>query len=190
MRKGRIFWIRQNLAFSQEDSSAVRLVSEEECRENDPPLTIPVFHFPELQKPSKKKKRFRLSEFIIKTYSDLRRKQQEIDDATYVEQGPGRKRANPHRTTNQLQEFIWSHFYEGLERMCLDQKMRPDAFSIKFIRFATKLPYVLIRNCSSISIYKKPEMESYIFSFLESFMSFTSLTHYHECNIVESFCEY
>lgn len=165
-------------------------MTEEECAQNDSPLTIPTFYFPDLSKSSKKLGKFQISEYILKTYSRLRKKQQEIDDDIFAEQGPGRKRANPYRTTQQLQEFIWNHFYEGLEKMCLDKKMRPDAFSIKFIRFVTKIPYVLIRNCSSISIYKKPEMESYIFSFLESFMSFTSLTHYNECNIVESFCEY
>lgn len=67
---------------------------------------------------------------------------------------------------------------------------RPDAFVIGFIRFAKKLPYFLIENCASKSIYKKPEMESWLNSFMLAYTCFTSLIHYDESNLIQDFVEF
>lgn len=131
-----------------------------------------------------------MSAYILKTCDYLVKRQEAIDEGWFSSSGPGRKRRNPYRKTSELQDLIWNNFYEFLLRQCGKKASRKDAFMTYFLRKVKKLPYFLVRNCSSQSIYKKPEMESFILSFLEAYQAFWALVDYDNFTSVEDFADF
>lgn len=175
-----------------EDEPAVVLVSDEDAA----PKIHPLFLTPpseSLHKTSKlisNKKKFSISAFIHKTSLELIEKQGLIDQGCYHKKGPGRKRANPNRTSSELFTLLWSHMDTKLRRTCTKKLNRTDALTTEFIRFCEKLPYFLVLNCSSLSVYKKSTPTSFLYSFLESFTSFSSSLNCSDLDIVRSLAEY
>lgn len=130
-------------------------------------------------------------EFVRKTYSFLRERQDEIDQGTFVNRTPGRKKKTPYRNTMDLQKLIWGYFDDGLQERCSkNYKGRKDALSTEFQRLLKKLPLFLVNSCSAYSKYKSSELKPCLFSFLEAYISFSSLTHYDESDLIKDFAEF
>ncbi|CAI2373507.1 unnamed protein product [Moneuplotes crassus] len=175
------------------EQPAVLLVDEEE-----PSTKIPDLFLPPKEKIIKqekvnttnKKARFSITEFVQTTYNELEAKQKMVDQGCYTKKGPGRKRANPDRTSEELYTLLWDYMNTRLRKTCNKKLNRTDALTTEFVRICEKLPYYLVINCSSLSIYKKSSYTSFLFSFLESFTSFSSSLNSSNLDIVRSLAEY
>lgn len=132
---------------------------------------------------------FSMTEYIVRTHSSLLQRQVEIDSGTFAHRKPGRRRTKPYRTTDELEELISTHLKTKIDYIC-SIPCRPDSVSTKLYRLLRGLPKFLLDNCSSKSIYKKSEIDSYLFSFLESYISFFPMAHHNEPDLVKSFVEY
>lgn len=130
------------------------------------------------------------SEFVKKTYSFLAKRQQEIDEGNFVDRSKGRKRKNPYRTTAQTKQLIKEILKKKIREVLRMDGSRSDSIPTMLYRRLYDIPYDLIQECSSMSKYKSSNMDSYIFSFLESYVSFTSLIHLDEFSLVETFSEF
>lgn len=130
------------------------------------------------------------SEFIKKTYSFLKERQIEIDRGSFVDRSKGRKRKNLYRTTSQIRNLIKELLTSKIKKVLKKKESRSDSIPTMFYRCVYDIPHDLVKKCSSMSKYKSSEMDSYVFSFLESYISFMSLIHLDEFNLLESFTGY
>ncbi len=185
----------QSVKVVHEEQEAVTLCIEETL----PPKIHPSFLPPqpveakEEEKSSPKKGGFLISEYINDTYAELKRKQGLIDKKKYKQKGPGRKRSNPLRPTEGpegLRELLKSLVETKLKKACRKKLARTDALTTEFVRFCEKIPYHLVLKCSSLSIYKKSEKRCFLYSFLESYSSFSLSLPGYNLDPVRAFSEY
>lgn len=137
---------------------------------------------------------FSICDYIQETYTYLLQRQSEIDNGTFVPTMPGRRRLKPYRTTSQLKDLISAHLKTEIIAIC-SVPCRLDSVPIKLYRLLRSLPHFLVKTCSSKSMYKKAQVHSFLFSFLESYVheiSGQTLDQgmYGKSDLVKSFMEY
>ncbi|CAI2371973.1 unnamed protein product [Moneuplotes crassus] len=130
------------------------------------------------------------SEFVKSTFHFLKERQSEIDRGSFADRSKGRKRKNPYRTTTQIRNLIKELLASKIKNVLKKKESRSDSIPTMFYRCIYDIPHDLVKKCSSMSKYKSSKMDSYIFSFLESYISFMSLIHLDEFNLLESFTGY
>ncbi|CAI2373747.1 unnamed protein product [Moneuplotes crassus] len=132
---------------------------------------------------------FSICDYIQETYSSLHQRQSEIDSGTFIPTMPGRRRLKPYKTTSQLKDLISSHLQTEIRAIC-SIPCRLDSVPIKLYRLLRSLPLFLVKTCSSKSMYKKGQVHSFLFSFLESYVPQVSDGASGEYGLVKSFMEY
>lgn len=134
-----------------------------------------------------------LESTILNTLSKLKEQQTQIDDGTYIRNGPGRKRKYGPRTSSQLKDLAKAYLRESIGPIISNKrcKNRKDALITNYVRAVKKLTYHLVEMCAAKNMYKRNEVSRYLIAFSESHSSFLfSIEACHDIDLVKSFIEY
>ena len=134
-----------------------------------------------------------LASTITNICDNLRLKQEQIDDGSYVKTGPGRNRKNPPKTSDQLREMIINYLRASFTKIVSNKrcKNRKDALITIYIRALKKLSYHLVEKCAAKNMYKRNEMSKFLIAFSEAYNSFLfAIKNDYETNMLETFVEF
>lgn len=112
-----------------------------------------------------------LAEVLKSHFEWFEAKQAAINDDTYKQTGPGRKRKHDKLTTMGLRSMIYGLLKAKLAGV-LAKNSRKDSLITNYVRTLKKLPYFLIEKTAAKNMYKRNKMTEFIVAFAESYTSF------------------